>query len=56
MFGWIRDNWETIALVGSLILNALGVTGKVPPVATPKGFARLLDADEKLPPTRRDRA
>lgn len=32
MFSFIRDNWETITLIASALLNLLGGTGLVKPV------------------------
>ena len=45
MIGWLQQHWDTIALVASVLLNALGVTGKVPPIGTPRGFARMTEDD-----------
>lgn len=57
MFKFIQDNWDSIVLIGSLVLNLLGVSGKVAPIGTPKGFAKLESWDQKdgLPPTKRNR-
>lgn len=32
MIGWLHSNWDTIVMIGSLVLNALGGLGVVPPI------------------------
>jgi hypothetical protein len=44
---WISAHWDTIVMIGSLLLNALGVSGVVPPARTPRGFVSLKSVDEK---------
>jgi lysozyme len=43
---WISAHWDTLVMIGSLVLNALGVTGVVPPARTPRGFVSLKSTDE----------
>lgn len=46
MAQFISDHWNNLLLIGSIILNMLGVSGVVPPARIPKGFAKLED-DQK---------
>lgn len=34
---WLRKNLKSVLLVASLVLNALGGTGVIPPVVAQKG-------------------
>lgn len=36
MFGWLKKNFKSILLAASLVLNALGGTGVIPPVVANK--------------------
>lgn len=47
MIHWLQQHWDSIALVASVLLNALGVSGKVPPIGTPRGFAKLTDESDR---------
>jgi hypothetical protein len=32
MIGWLTSHWDTIVLIGSVVLNALGGLGVVKPI------------------------
>ncbi len=46
MFGWLKKNLKGILLAASLVLNALGGTGVIPPVVASKAdkVIRTVDA------------
>lgn len=48
MFKFIQEHWDSITLVVSVVLNLLGVSGKIPPVGVPKGFAKLEDDHKSI--------
>lgn len=47
MFGWLKKNFKSVLLAASLVLNALGGAGVVPPVVQSKGNV-ILDAAGQL--------
>jgi hypothetical protein len=47
MFGWLKKNFKSVLLGISLVLNALGGSGIIPPVVAEKGNV-VLDAADKL--------
>jgi uncharacterized membrane protein YtjA (UPF0391 family) len=47
MFKWLKKNLKNILLVGSLVTNALGFTGVIPPATAAKA-GQVIDAAGKL--------
>lgn len=43
MIAWLTAHWDTVVMIGSLVLNALGVSGVVPPARAPKGYVKPIE-------------